>query len=161
MRYVQTRRKYCPPGRAWSQIARASARQALDTSEACSSPKRWPKARGIWGQKQPLLRDVDSYYYLRQEKFGPYEANCKPQWQSEADPMPEDFSFQLYPDNLERLEWHMEDAMAGVPILGSAGVIHGPIPRVPSAYEACVFTFGIAQADKMNLADLQTRAVGF
>lgn len=118
------------------------------------------------GQKLPLLRDVDSSYYLRQEKFGlnlgPYEANCKPHWQTPSDPMPDDFSFQLYPDDLERLEWHMEDAMARVPILGTAGInkvingpipytpdgnpLIGPMPGVPNAFEACVFTFGIAQA---------------
>ena len=117
-------------------------------------------------QKLPLLRDVDSSYYLRQEKFGlnlgPYEANCKPHWQSKTDPMPDDFSFQLYPDDLERLEWHIEDAMARVPILGTAGInkvingpipytpdgnpLIGPMPGVPNAFEACVFTFGIAQA---------------
>ena len=38
--------------------------------------------------------------------------------------------FQLYPDDLERLEWYIEDAMKRVPILGKAGiskVINGPI----------------------------------
>ena len=35
--------------------------------------------------------------------------------------MPEDFSFQLYPDDLERLEWHIDDAMARVPLLGAGG----------------------------------------
>ncbi|MEM9319944.1 MAG: FAD-dependent oxidoreductase [Pseudomonadota bacterium] len=115
--------------------------------------------------KLPLLRDVDSSYYLRQEKtgynLGPYERNCKGHWLSPDDPMPEDFSFQLYPDDLERLEWYIEDAMARVPLLGTAGVskvingpipyapdglpLIGPMPGVPNAYEACVFTFGIAQ----------------
>ncbi len=118
------------------------------------------------GRKLPLLRDVDSSYYLRQEKFGlnlgPYERNCRAHWTTPDDPMPEDFSFQLYPDDLDRLEWYIEDAMARVPILGSAGVnkvingpipytpdgnpLIGPMPGVPDAYEACVFTFGIAQA---------------
>ena len=118
------------------------------------------------GHKLPLLRDVDSSYYLRQEKFGlnlgPYETNCKAHWQNANDPMPDDFSFQLYPDDLERLEWHIEDAMARVPILGTAGInkvingpipytpdgnpLIGPMPGVPNAFEACVFTFGIAQA---------------
>ena len=116
--------------------------------------------------KLPLLRDVDSSYYLRQEKhglnLGPYERNCKAHWVTPDDPMPDDFSFQLYPDDLERLEWYIEDAMARVPLLGQAGinkVINGPIPYAPdglpligpmpgvkNAYEACVFTFGIAQA---------------
>ena len=118
------------------------------------------------GRKLPLLRDVDSSYYLRQEKngfnLGPYERNCKAHWITPDDKMPEDFSFQLYPDDLERLEWYIEDAMARVPLLGEAGlykVINGPIPYapdglpligpmpgVPNAFEACVFTFGIAQA---------------
>ena len=118
------------------------------------------------GRKLPLLRDVDSSYYLRQEKFGlnlgPYERNCRAHWTTPDDPMPEDFSFQLYPDDLDRLEWYIEDAMERVPILGSAGVnkvingpipytpdgnpLIGPMPGVPDAYEACVFTFGIAQA---------------
>jgi dimethylglycine dehydrogenase len=117
------------------------------------------------GHKLPLLRDVDSSYYLRQEKFGlnlgPYERNCKAHWVSDDDPMPEDFSFQLYPDDLERLEWYIEDAMARVPILATGGVskvingpipyapdgnpLIGPMPGVPDAFEACVFTFGIAQ----------------
>ena len=115
--------------------------------------------------KLPLLRDVDSSYYLRQEKnglnLGPYERNCKVHWHESNDPLPDDFSFQLYPDDLERLEWYIEDAMKRVPILGKAGiskVINGPIPYTPdgnpligpspgltNVYEACVFTFGIAQ----------------
>ena len=65
------------------------------------------------GKKLPLLRDVDSSYYLRQEKtglnLGPYESNCRAHWVAQDDPMPDDFSFQLYPDDLERLEWHIED----------------------------------------------------
>ncbi|WP_300550010.1 FAD-dependent oxidoreductase [Roseovarius sp.] len=117
------------------------------------------------GHKLPLLRDVDSSYYLRQEKYGlnlgPYERNCKAHWVQPNDPMPEDFSFQLYPDDLERLEWYIEDAMARVPLLGTGGVnkvingpipyapdglpLIGPMPGVPNAFEACVFTFGIAQ----------------
>ena len=93
--------------------------------------------------------------------LGPYERNCKAHWVNPSDPLPEDFSFQLYPDDLERLEWYVEDAMARVPLLGTAGVnkvingpipyapdgmpLIGPMPGVPNAFEACVFTFGIAQ----------------
>ncbi len=118
------------------------------------------------GKKLPLLRDVDSSYYLRQEKngfnLGPYERNCKAHWISKDDPFPEDFSFQLFPDDLERLEWYIADAIARVPLLENAPltkVINGPIPYtpdgnpligpmpgVPNAFEACVFTFGICQA---------------
>src|SRR6056297_1992400 len=117
------------------------------------------------GHKLPLLRDVDSSYYLRQEKYGlnlgPYERNCRAHWVQPDDPMPDDFSFQLYPDDLDRIEWYVEDAMARVPLLGTGGVnkvINGPIPYAPdglpligpmpgvqNAFEACVFTFGITQ----------------
>jgi dimethylglycine dehydrogenase len=117
------------------------------------------------GNKLPLLRDVDSSYYLRQEKYGfnlgPYERNCKAHWITKDDPMPDDFSFQLFPDDLERLEWYLNDAIERVPILGTAGLskmingpipytpdgnpLIGPMPGVPDAFEACVFTFGICQ----------------
>ncbi|MEL6198226.1 MAG: FAD-dependent oxidoreductase, partial [Pseudomonadota bacterium] len=117
------------------------------------------------GRKLPIIRDVDISYYLRQDKaglnLGPYERNCRAHWISADDPMPDDFSFQLYPDDLERLEFYIEDAMARVPLLGTEGinrVINGPIPYapdgnpmigpmpgVPNAFEAHSFTFGIAQ----------------
>jgi len=123
----------------------------------------WCKETG--NHKLPLLRDVDTSYYLRQEKtglnLGPYERNCKAHWITPDDPFPEDFSFQLYPDDLDRLEWYIEDAMARVPLLGKTGIskvingpipyapdglpLIGPMPGVPNAFEACVFTFGIAQ----------------
>ena len=132
-------------------------------SEEIPELEQWTSEHG---RKLPLLRDVDSSYYLRQEKhglnLGPYERNCKPHWVTPNDPLPEDFSFQLYPDDLDRLEWYLEDAMARVPLLGSVGIsriingpipyapdgnpLIGPMPGVPNAYEACVFTFGIAQA---------------
>ncbi|MFN3147849.1 MAG: FAD-dependent oxidoreductase [Paracoccaceae bacterium] len=117
------------------------------------------------GRKLPLLRDVDVSYYLRQEKngfnLGPYERPCKAHWVTPDDPMPEDFSFQLYPDDLDRLSVQIESAMARVPVLAEAGLaktingpipyapdgnpLLGPMPGVPNAFEACVFTFGIAQ----------------
>ncbi|RYG91135.1 FAD-dependent oxidoreductase [Loktanella sp. IMCC34160] len=117
------------------------------------------------GKKLPLLRDVDVSYYLRQEKhgfnLGPYEPNCRAHWIDEYDPMPDDFSFQLWNDDLDRIEDIVTDAMERVPTLGTAGVsrvINGPIPYAPdglpligpmpgvkNAFEACVFTFGIAQ----------------
>ena len=120
----------------------------------------WSRAANA---KLPLLRDVDSSYYLRQEKYGfnlgPYERNCRTHWD---DAVPEDFSFQLFPDDLERIEWQLNDASERVPLLQQAGlskVINGPIPYtpdgnpligpmpgVPNAFEACVFTFGICQA---------------
>ncbi len=131
--------------------------------EEVEEVRAWSEPRG---RKLPILRDVDSSYYLRQEKYGfnlgPYERTCKAHWIESGDPMPDDFSFQLYPDDLDRIAWYIEDAMARVPLLETAGlgkVINGPIPYtpdgfpligpmpgVPNAFEACVFTFGIAQA---------------
>lgn len=122
----------------------------------------WTKEKG---HKVPLLRDVDISYYLRQDKYGlnlgPYERNCKAHWVTPEDPMPEDFSFQLYPDDLDRLEFYIEDAMARLPLLGTGGIernINGPIPYAPdglpmigpmpgvkNAFEGHSFTFGIAQ----------------
>ncbi len=123
----------------------------------------WSKENG--GSKLPLLRDVDISYYLRQEKhgfnLGPYEPNCKAHWDTDADPMPDDFSFQLWSDDLDRIEDIVTDAMERVPLMATSGVsrvINGPIPYAPdglpligpmpgvkNAFEACVFTFGIAQ----------------
>ena len=117
------------------------------------------------GKKLPLIRDVDVSYYLRQEKngynLGPYEPNCRGHWMSEDDQMPDDFSFQLWQDDLDRIEDIVTDAMERVPLMASSGVssvINGPIPYAPdglpllgpmpgvdNAFEACVFTFGIAQ----------------
>ena len=122
----------------------------------------WSKENG---GKLPLVRDVDVSYYLRQEKhgfnIGPYEPNCKAHWEKTDDPVPDDFSFQLYPDDLDRIEDIVADAMERVPLAGEAGIeriINGPIPYAPdglpligpmpgvkNAFEACVFTFGIAQ----------------
>ncbi len=131
-------------------------------TEAIPEIKAWTSEHG---RKLPMLRDVDSSYYLRQDTYslnlGPYERNAQAAWVSEDDPMPDDFSFQLYPDDLDRLEWYIEDAMARVPLLGSQGVqrningpipyapdglpMLGPMPGVPNAFEAHSFTFGIAQ----------------
>ncbi len=122
----------------------------------------WTKEQG---HKMPMIRDPDISYYLRQDKYGlnlgPYERNCKAHWVTPEDPMPEDFSFQLYPDDLERLEFYIEDAMERLPLLGEGGVernINGPIPYAPdglpmigpmpgvkNAFEGHSFTFGIAQ----------------
>ncbi|MAX72655.1 MAG: dimethylglycine dehydrogenase [Nioella sp.] len=131
-------------------------------SEEVPEVVAWSKENG---RKLPLLRDVDVSYYLRQEKngfnLGPYEPTCRAAWEDPGDPMPEDFSFQLYPDDLDRIEEIVTDAMERVPLLGTSGVsrvINGPIPYAPdglpllgpmpggkNAFEACVFTFGIAQ----------------
>ena len=122
----------------------------------------WSKENG---RKLPLLRDVDVSYYFRQEKhgfnIGPYEPNGRAHWDRPEDVMPDDFSFQLWSDDLERIEDIVADSMERVPLAATAGIsriINGPIPYAPdgmpllgpmpgvtNAFEACVFTFGIAQ----------------
>ncbi|MBQ4823946.1 FAD-dependent oxidoreductase [Leisingera sp. HS039] len=131
-------------------------------TEQIPEVEAWSKEHG---KKLPLIRDVDVSYYLRQEKngynLGPYEPNCKGEWLTEDNQMPDDFSFQLWSDDLDRIEDIVTDAMERVPLMASSGVssvINGPIPYAPdglpligpmpgvdNAFEACVFTFGIAQ----------------
>lgn len=113
--------------------------------------------------KLPLLRDPDISYYLREERdgliLGPYEWKAMPMW---TDDLPADFANQLWPDDLDRIEWYIEQAIERVPILGSVGVqrvINGPIPYSPEGlpyigpahglknfFQCCCFSFGIAQA---------------
>jgi dimethylglycine dehydrogenase len=110
----------------------------------------------------PLMRDPDDSYYLRQERtgfiLGPYEWKATPMW---LDGLPEDFSFQLWSDDLDRIEKNVELAMGRVPLLASAGirrVINGPIPYSPDGnpyigpehglrnfFHANTFSFGITQ----------------
>ncbi|HWT98434.1 MAG TPA: FAD-dependent oxidoreductase [Terriglobales bacterium] len=114
--------------------------------------------------KLPLMRDPDVSYYLRQERagliLGPYEKErAQAHWR---DGIPADFAYQLYPDDLERLESYIEAAIGRVPLLGKVGVqrvINGPIPYSPDGnpyigpahglknfYQCCCFSFGIAQS---------------
>ena len=110
-----------------------------------------------------MLRDPDDSYYLRQERdgliLGPYEWQATTAW---PDGDPDDFSFQLLPDDLDRLEWYIEQACKRVPALATAGVqkvINGPVPYTPDGnpligpvpglrnfYEICAFSFGIVQS---------------
>ena len=120
------------------------------------------------GERLPLLRDPDASYYLRQERdgllLGPYEADARVHW---LDGIPDDFANQLWPDDLDRLETYIADAVARVPLLGTVGVrrvINGPIPYTPDGnpligpvrglpgfFQCCAFTFGIAQSGGAGL----------
>ncbi|MCG8355833.1 MAG: FAD-dependent oxidoreductase, partial [Kiloniellales bacterium] len=114
-------------------------------------------------QKLPLIRDPDVSYYLREERdgllLGPYEWQATPAW---LDGIPANFCMELYPDDLDRLEWYIEQAMERVPLLAEAGiqrVINGPIPYTPDGnpligpayplenfYLCAAFSFGIVQS---------------
>jgi len=111
----------------------------------------------------PLVRDPDDSYYLRQEKqgliLGPYEWGATPHWSNGE--IPDNFAYELYPDDLERLEWYIEKACARMPVLGTVGVqrvINGPIPYAPDGlpyigpafglpnfFHCCSFSFGVCQ----------------
>ena len=118
-------------------------------------------ARGA--ARLPLVRDPDLGYYLRQERhgllLGPYEARPRAHW---LEGVPEEFAYQLFPDDLGRLEDYIAAACGRLPMLGSVGVkrvINGPIPYAPDGnpllgpargarnlWHCCAFTFGIVQA---------------
>jgi len=120
--------------------------------------KRLQKERG---QQLPVLRDLAGSYYLRDEKagmlIGPYEEDCRVAHRS----MPQEQNFFLFDGDLERLEPHIEKALALVPALETAGistVLNGPTcwPADgnhlvgPSAtqgfWQACAESYGIAHS---------------
>ncbi|MCK0167182.1 FAD-dependent oxidoreductase [Jannaschia sp. S6380] len=150
---------FAPHGRPPLPMAVMSHQYLL--TEPIAEIADWTQANG---RKLPMIRDPDVSYYLRQEKtglnLGPYERNCRSEWADGT--MPEDFSFQLWQEDLDRIEDYVADAMERMPALATAGVssvINGPIPYTPdglpligpmpgvaNAWDANVFTFGIAQA---------------
>ena len=112
-----------------------------------------------------MVRDPDDSYYLRQEKtgliLGPYEKeNAVARWTDGK--IPEKFAYELYADDLDRLEPYIEKACERMPILGSVGVqrvINGPIPyspdgfpyvgpafNMPNYFHMNGFSFGICQS---------------
>ncbi len=104
----------------------------------------------------PLVRDPDDSYYLRQEKtgliLGPYEKeNAKARWSDGK--IPEKFAYELYADDLDRLEWYIEKACERMPILGTVGVqrvINGPIPYSPDGSPYVGPAFGLPNFFQMN-----------
>lgn len=79
----------------------------------------------------PQINDGEINGYARQEGqgllFGAYETPCR-HWAAEG--TPQDFGHELLPDDLARMEWHIEKAIEVMPCLGSAGVkrvINGPM----------------------------------
>lgn len=92
------------------------------------------------GTLMPMVRDPDDSYYLRQEKagliLGPYErTEAKARWTDGK--IPEKFAYELYADDLDRLEWYIEKACERMPLLGTVGVqrvINGPIPYTPDGF---------------------------
>ena len=89
------------------------------------------------GRRLPSVSDRDGEYYLRQEGqgllVGAYEKDMK-FWAEDGTPL--DFAHDLFPDDLERIEDNMMNAIERVPAVGEAGikrVINGPMIWSPDA----------------------------
>ncbi|WP_039019808.1 GcvT family protein [Halocynthiibacter namhaensis] len=89
------------------------------------------------GTRLPSVSDRDGEYYLRQEGngllVGAYEKDMK-FWAEEGTPL--DFAHDLFPDDLERIEDNMMNAIERLPAVGEAGikrVINGPMIWSPDA----------------------------
>ena len=105
--------------------------QYLVTEEVPELQER--KAAGL--AELPVLRESDASYYLREERegliLGPYEVGA-PAWA--VDGVPAGFGQELLAPDMDRLQPHIEAAIARVPMLGRAGIkecVNGPIPYTP------------------------------
>ena len=117
----------------------------------------------------PVLRDPDGYVYFKEEVggllMGGFEPKATPWLQSAAHRggIPENFEFQLLPDNWDAFEILMENAIQRVPALATASVkqfyngpesftadnnfILGPAPGFANFWVGCGFnSMGIASS---------------
>jgi len=115
----------------------------------------------------PVLRDPDGYVYFKEEVggllMGGFEPDATPWLQSAANRggIPENFEFQLLPDNWDAFEILMDNAIQRVPALAEAKIkafyngpesftadnnfILGPAPALANLYVGCGFnSMGIA-----------------
>jgi len=79
----------------------------------------------------PMIGDADAEFYLRQEGkgllLGAYENTCT-HWSEHGTPA--DFGHELLPDDLDRIERNLSQAVESIPVLGTAGikrVVNGPM----------------------------------
>ncbi|MGO8869119.1 MAG: GcvT family protein [Alphaproteobacteria bacterium] len=113
--------------------------------------------------EHPILRDADARWYMREERggliLGPYEKGA-PSWAVHG--VPEGFKAELLPPDLDRLEWHIEEAFFRMPCFAKGGVktvyngpicytpdgnpLLGPAPGLANFYFAEGFSFGITAA---------------
>jgi 4-methylaminobutanoate oxidase (formaldehyde-forming) len=115
----------------------------------------------------PVMRDPDGYIYFKEEVggllMGGFEPEATPWLQSAAHRggIPENFEFQLLPDNWDAFQILMENAVQRVPAMGEARIkafyngpesftadnnfIVGPAPGMANLYVGCGFnSMGIA-----------------
>ncbi|WP_439816715.1 GcvT family protein [Zavarzinia sp. CC-PAN008] len=92
----------------------------------------WRKAGN---PEHPVLRDADARWYMREERggliLGPYEKGA-PAWGTYG--VPENFRADLLPPDLDRLEWHIEEAFHRMPCFADGGIrttYNGPISYTP------------------------------
>jgi 4-methylaminobutanoate oxidase (formaldehyde-forming) len=92
----------------------------------------------------PTLRDPDRLTYFKEEVgglvMGGYEPNPQP-WTTGD--VPDDWAFRLFDDDFDHFEQHMEQAIARIPALETAGVkqmINGPESFTPDGN----FILGVA-----------------
>ena len=120
----------------------------------------------------PSVSDRDGEYYLRQEGngllVGAYERDMK-FWAEEGTPL--DFAHDLFPDDLERIEENMMNAIKRVPAVADAGikrvingpmiwspdsnVLMGPVPEVPGYFCCNGIIPGFSQSGGMGLMAAQ------
>ena len=86
----------------------------------------------------PVMRDPDGYVYFKEEVgglvMGGFEPDAKP-WGMEG--IPEDFEFQLLPEDWGQFEVLMQNAIQRVPALATAGVkqfVNGPESFTPDGH---------------------------
>ncbi|RMC35078.1 GcvT family protein [Paracoccus alkanivorans] len=123
-------------------------------------------------RRLPSVSDRDGEYYLRQEGkgllVGAYERDMK-FWAEEGTPL--DFAHDLFPDDLERIEENLMNAITRVPALGEAGikrgingpmiwspdgnVLMGPVPELEGYFVCNGIIPGFSQSGGMGLMAAQ------
>ncbi len=123
-------------------------------------------------RRLPSVSDRDGEYYLRQEGqgllVGAYEKDVR-FWAEEGTPL--DFAHDLFPDDLERIEENMMNAIERVPAVGTAGikrtingpmiwspdsnVLFGPVPELDNYFCCNGIIPGFSQSGGMGLAAAQ------
>ncbi len=124
------------------------------------------------GTRLPSVSDRDGEYYLRQEGngllVGAYEKDMK-FWAEDGTPL--DFAHDLFPNDLERIEENMMNAIERLPAVGKAGikrvingpmiwspdsnVLMGPVPEVDGYFCCNGIIPGFSQSGGMGLMAAQ------
>ncbi len=116
----------------------------------------------------PLIGDADAEFYSRQEGkgmlLGAYEDTCT-HWSEHGTPA--DFGHELLPNDLDRIERNLAQAVESIPVLGTAGIkrvingpmifspdlnpLLGPYPGLPNYWCACGVMTAFSQAGAIGM----------